>query len=141
VTENVLDVAAEEGRVGNAVETATARSIRADIWLRIGMVVVVCGIFIWLNWRVIEFVQEALRLDIARMNATPPLPPEHRLVTSQVVMALTFSAAPWRPAHKSRTRALFWVDTSLAIPELPVLEPARKLVSAGYSRGRDSFRA
>ena len=88
MTGNVLDVATEEGRVGNAVETATARSIRADIWLRIGMVVVVCGIFIWLNWRVIEFVQEALRLDIARMNATPPMPPEHRLVTSQVVMAL-----------------------------------------------------
>ena len=88
MTGNVLDVATEEGRVGNAVETATARSIRADIWLRIGMVVVVCSIFIWLNWRVIEFVQEALRLDIARMNATPPMPPEHRLVTSQVVMAL-----------------------------------------------------
>jgi len=84
----VVSVLAEEERIGNAVETATARSIRADIWLRIGMVVVVCGIFIWLNWQVIDFVKDALRLDIAQAAATPPLPPEHRLITSNVVMSL-----------------------------------------------------
>lgn len=88
MTPEVFNVAAEEGRIGNAVESATARSITADIWLRVAMVVVVCGIFIWLNWRVIDFVQQALQLDLERMQANPPLPPEHRLVTSNVVMAL-----------------------------------------------------
>ncbi len=77
-----------EQKVGNFVEAATARSITADIWLRIVMVLVVCAIFIWLNWQVMDFVKQALRTDIESMAATPPMPAGDRLITSSVVMSL-----------------------------------------------------
>lgn len=74
-------------RVGR-VEAAQALSIASDIWLRAFMVAVVSGIFIWLNWQIVELVKEALQRDATLMSARPPLPAADRLITPNVIMAL-----------------------------------------------------
>jgi len=69
------------------IEGAKRASILWDIGLRAFMVAVVSGIFIWLNWQVIEFVLGALALD-EKMLAAKTITPADRLVTSEVMMAL-----------------------------------------------------
>lgn len=84
-----VNLSTEENEVGSTpVEEATARSIAADMWFRGFMVLVVCGIFIWLNMRVMSFVHEAFIHDVQRMVATPPMLAADRLITSNVVMTL-----------------------------------------------------
>jgi multisubunit Na+/H+ antiporter MnhB subunit len=79
----------EEARLGpTPVEQATARSLTADVWFRGLMVLVVCGIFIWLNMVVMTFVRDAFAFDSARIAATPPMPAADRLINANVVMAL-----------------------------------------------------
>lgn len=69
------------------IEGARRASILWDIGLRAIMVAVVSGIFIWLNWQVIEFVVGGLRLD-EKMLVAKSITPADRLVTSEVMMAL-----------------------------------------------------
>lgn len=52
------------------------------------MVWVIAGIFIGLNGAVMLFVYEAFLNDVAQMAANPPLKPENRLITTEVVMSL-----------------------------------------------------
>lgn len=70
-----------------AFESAKRASILWDIGLRACMVVVVSGIFIWLNWQVIDLVTDSLALD-EKMLAAKTISPADRLVTSNVVMSL-----------------------------------------------------
>lgn len=69
------------------VENAKRASILWDIGLRACMVVVISGIFIWLNWQVIDLVRDALAMDEKRL-AAKTISPGDTLVTSNVVMAL-----------------------------------------------------
>ncbi|QNA90312.1 hypothetical protein G4G28_20655 [Massilia sp. Dwa41.01b] len=69
------------------IEGARRASILWDIVLRAFMVAVVSGIFIWLNWQVIDFVLDGLKLD-EKMLAAKSIVPADRLVTSEVMMAL-----------------------------------------------------
>lgn len=79
----------EEAKVGRTgVENAVARSVAADMWFRGAMVVVVCGIFIWLNAVVMNFVREAFASDKVRLLANPPMAAADRLVNANVIMAL-----------------------------------------------------
>jgi len=79
-----------EEAVGNltGLEKAHALSITADTWFRGVMVLVVCGIFIWLNWNVMSFVRAAFAQDNLNLVAKPPIPASDRLITSNVVMTL-----------------------------------------------------
>jgi hypothetical protein len=70
-------------RIGHA----KANSIIWDIVLRMIMVLVVSGIFIWLNWQVFELVQGALKQD-HDMVIAKQLASGDRLITSNVIMAL-----------------------------------------------------
>ncbi|WP_300756058.1 hypothetical protein [Janthinobacterium sp.] len=84
-----VNLGEEEAKLGpTPVETATARSITADMWFRGCMVAVVCGIFIWLNMGVMSFIRDAFAQDNAMMTASVPMPSADRLITSHVVMAL-----------------------------------------------------
>jgi hypothetical protein len=69
------------------IEGARRASILWDIGLRAFMVAVVSGIFIWLNWQVIDFVLAALALD-EKMLAAKTITPGDRLVTPEVMMSL-----------------------------------------------------
>lgn len=73
----------EEQKIGGTLENAQAASIKADIWLRIGMAAVVALIFIGLNWAVMGFIRDAFAQDVA-VKATG----NDRLVTTEVLMAL-----------------------------------------------------
>ncbi|MET3109573.1 hypothetical protein AAKU67_004492 [Oxalobacteraceae bacterium GrIS 2.11] len=86
----ILTLGDEENSVGrvNPLETAKARSITADTWFRGVMVLVVCGIFIWLNWNVMSFLRAAFAQDNLNLIAKPPIPASDRLITSNVVMTL-----------------------------------------------------
>lgn len=84
-----VNLGEEEARLGpTPVETATARSITADMWFRGCMVAVVCGIFVWLNMGVMSFIRDAFAQDNAMMKASRLMSSTDRLITSHVVMAL-----------------------------------------------------
>jgi len=70
------------------IDQARAVALRADIWFRGIAVVVVCLIFIGLNWAVMSFVHDAFANDVARMAAQPPMASADRLVTTSVLMSL-----------------------------------------------------
>jgi len=54
------------------------------------MVVVMAGIFCYLNYQVMEFVKEVFAADLASLKATPAAP---RIVDSKVLMALIGATA------------------------------------------------
>lgn len=84
-----LKLSDEENLVGpTPIETATARSVLADMIFRGIMVLVVSGIFIWLNHRVMGFIYDAFEQDKVRMAATPPMLASDRLISPSVVMSL-----------------------------------------------------
>ena len=67
---------------------AEIESIKANTSSRTLMVWVIAVIFIGLNGVVMFFVYEAFLNDVAQMAATPPLKPEDRLITTEVVISL-----------------------------------------------------
>ena len=83
-----VNLPAEERKLGNVLEEATAASMKWDIGFRALMLVVVCTIFVGLNWSVMAFVNHALAQDLAQMAAMPPMAAADRLITSNVVMSL-----------------------------------------------------
>jgi hypothetical protein len=75
----------EEDKIGNA----TATSMYADMIFRGIMVLVVSGIFIWLNHNVMSFIYQAFEQDkVAMLHATHPMAPADRLISPTVVTAL-----------------------------------------------------
>lgn len=67
--------------------SARANSIYVDIALRLLMVLVVCGIFIWLNYGVLNIVEGVMKSD-KDMLIAKQIAPSERLITSNVIMAL-----------------------------------------------------
>lgn len=89
VQDFTVNLAAEAAKIGpTPIEVAEARSLTTDMIMRSIMVIVVCAIFICLNWSVMSFVHEAFANDITRLNATPPMSAGDRLITSNVIMTL-----------------------------------------------------
>ena len=78
----------EERDSTGVIEQATADGMRADIWFRGGMVLVVAMLFVGLNASVMLFIRSAFEQDLIAMVAKPPLAPGDRLVTTGVLMAL-----------------------------------------------------
>lgn len=61
--------------------------MKIDRWLRVGMVVVMLGVFIGLNWVVLGMVQEAVAND-AQYIAAKLILPDQRLISENVYMSL-----------------------------------------------------
>lgn len=81
--ESVVNLGAHASRLGSA----RANSIYVDIVLRFLMVVVVSGIFIWLNHGVLDIVAEVMKSD-KEMLVARQITASDRLITSNVIMAL-----------------------------------------------------
>ena len=73
----------EERKIGGKLEDAQVAAIRADIWFRGGMVLVISIIFVGLNWQIISFIRDAFDYDVASKLAAGD-----RLVTTEVLMTL-----------------------------------------------------
>lgn len=58
---------------------------RADIVLRVLMVLVVAGIFIWLNYEVMKFIKAVFAADLAMLKTSPAYVP---IVKTEVLMSL-----------------------------------------------------
>lgn len=66
---------------------AQITSLNADTMLRVGMTLAVAGIFIWLNYEVMQVVWQAWGSDVA-MLVNKQITPADRLITPSVIMAL-----------------------------------------------------
>lgn len=75
------------GQISPSRDRAIIWSIYADIGARIFMVLVIGGIFYWLNDQVMSFVREAFAQDL-KLLAAETITPEHRVITNNVVMSL-----------------------------------------------------
>lgn len=71
--------------LGEAEGRAKVFGLYADTWSRIIMVLVIAAIFIGLNYKVMSFIEDVFKQDIASMKlASPP----SRIVTTEVLMSL-----------------------------------------------------
>ena len=83
-----INLGEEEKKIGDLIMQATADGMRADIWFRGAMVVVVAVLFIGLNSAVLFLIHTAYAQDVADLAAKPPMPLSGRLVTTNVLLAL-----------------------------------------------------
>jgi hypothetical protein len=92
-----VDLGDEERDLGTVTEDELRAKIfgmKADVWLRFGLGVVIAGLFIWLNREVMNFVRDAFDADIRLLSAKPPLiQAADRLVTGNVIMVLIGATA------------------------------------------------
>jgi hypothetical protein len=88
-----LDDAALKKRHGDTFENAKRWGMHIDNGSRAVMVLVMCGLFIFLNWYVMAFVQDVFTADIQLLNKPPAGGPPPRVVTTEVLMSLIGSTA------------------------------------------------
>ena len=69
------------------IERQTTMDIKIDRWLRVGMVVVMLGVFVGLDWIVLGMVQVAVAYD-AQYIAAKLILPNQRLISENVYMRL-----------------------------------------------------
>lgn len=82
LTPTSIELGVEEKAIGG-LEKAQTAGVWADIGLRVLMVVVLAGIFLGLNWTVMEFIRDAFDHDVASKLAR-----SDRLVTTELLMTL-----------------------------------------------------
>jgi hypothetical protein len=79
----------DTGRVDEAMGWAKVVALHADTAARILMVLVMAGLFVWLNFRVLQVVERAFAADLRMLEAKPPgIAAGDRLVTANVLMSL-----------------------------------------------------
>ena len=86
----MLELPPTDGRTGEAQERAIVFGLYADTWLRVGMVVVIAGLFGWLNHEVMSLIRAMFQADQAALALNPR--PE-RVVTTEVLMSLVAATA------------------------------------------------
>jgi hypothetical protein len=69
------------------IEHQETQDMKIDRWLRVGMVVVMLGVFVGLDWLVLGMVQEAVAND-AQYIAAKLILPNQRLISENVYMSL-----------------------------------------------------
>lgn len=80
------------GRISDR-EKAEVASIRTDTWVRACMAAALVGLFIFLNWQVMNFVGKALQQDAKLLAASQFNGVYKALITPEVVMALITATA------------------------------------------------
>lgn len=89
VTVRLDDEEKEVGGISEGRERAVIFGMYADSWSRLGMAAALAVLFVWLNWRVIGFLENTFAADLTLLQARPPaITAADRLVTSEVLMAL-----------------------------------------------------